>query len=104
MRPDHAADGLVFFGALVAWGGWLWARTGVRLWRRPVEETLELRRRLEERGVPKYAWGLPRDPRPWTPFLRLGAAWHVVLGGIVLAAGVALVAIGVYQIVRWRLL
>jgi hypothetical protein len=55
MRPDHSADAFIFFGALLVAAGWFIARQPVRQFRRPVETTEELRRRLDERGIPRFS-------------------------------------------------
>jgi hypothetical protein len=104
MRPDDSADAFVFFGALLVAAGWFLARQSVRQFRRPVETFEELRRNLDDRGVPRYGQGLfPGDPRPWAPFMKWGAAETVVVAVVIGVAGLALVVTGLYQIVKWRL-
>ncbi len=103
MRPDHWADAFVFFGALLAAAGWFIARQSVRAFRNPVDTAEQLRRDLDARGIPRFAQRLPPgDPRPWAPFAKLGAAGSVVVGACIGAAGLALVAAGLYQIAKWR--
>ena len=103
MRPDHSADAFIFFGALLLAAGWFMARHAVRQFRHPVETTEELRRSLDERGIPRFSQGLPGDPRPWAPFIKRGAATNVVVAAAMAAIGLLLVVTGLYQIVKWRL-
>jgi hypothetical protein len=104
MRPDDSADAFVFFGALLVAAGWFLARRSVRQFRRPVETFEELRRNLDDRGVPRYGQGLfPGDPRPWASFMKAGAAEMVVVAIVIAAVGLVLVGAGLYQIVKWRL-
>lgn len=103
MRPDDSADQLIFFGALLVAAGVFLAKRGLQQLRHPVESTEEVRRNLEERGVPRLSVRIPSDPERWAPFIKWGAVHIVVAGSVIAAAGLLLAVVGMWQVVKWRL-